>query len=163
MINRQHYRFRLNLGWIRKTEASVWEKRGLRYQPVTVGPFRLTTLSPGDSVSIRPSFDPRNLRKNSVSCHSLASGEGCQLSPFDIVGELLMRRSHISLSDLHRFHKHPTQRFQILDRHLKNVSLSPLFDCFSCCLIVPLIQIRRISFFFLPLRLPLSCHLFLHE
>ena len=127
--------------------------------PATVGAFRLTTLSPGDNVSTRPSFEPRNLQRKL----RLASGGGWQLWPFDIAGELLMRRSHISLPDFHRFHKHLTQRFQILYRHLKNVSLSPLFDRFFCCLFVPLIQIRRISFFFLPLfRLPLSYHLSPH-
>ena len=69
-----------------------------------------------------------------------AASEGEQSSPFDIGGELLVRGCHIFLPDFHRFHEHPAQSFQIFYRHLKNVSLPPLFPT-VVCLFVALIQI----------------------
>ena len=123
--------------------------------PATVGAFRFATLSPGDKVSTLPFFEPRNLRgKLSQRPQSCISSN----SPFDIVGELLMRRSHISFPDFHCFHKHLTQSFQILYRHLKNFSLSPLFLLFVCPT-----RPNSPNFILFPVRcLPLSCHLCRH-
>ena len=118
-ISRQFYRLRLNLGWIGKTEARTREKK------------RVFNTNQRRSV---PFVWPHCPRETMFQLGHSSSGETCVeensvlhqlLSPFDIAGELLMRRCHIFFPDLHRFHKHPAQRFQVFYRHLKNVS--PVF------------------------------------
>ena len=91
--------------WFLKNLDILFECCGV---PDRDGALRFATVSPGESVSTRPFFEFKNLPKKFSPQLSIASR-----SPFDKARELLMREPHISLSDLHRFHEHSTQRLEI--------------------------------------------------